>query len=238
MPIAFLLIHSPLVGPYTWIPASQELESKGYRTIVPSLLPALDRGSQYVRAIADGVAREVEQLGINEPLWLVGHSAAGSFLPAIRAALKTPKRIAGYLFVDARLPKNNASLFEDSSPEAVDRQRQMARAGWLPPWSEWFGEDAIREVIPDDKERKRFVEELRPIPLALFEEPIPVFAGWPDAPCVYIRLSEFYKPQAEYASSAGWQVRELNAQHMHMLCDPHLVTEVMLEIVAKFKQPR
>ena len=58
----FLLLHSPLVGPYTWIPVAEELQRKGYRTVVPSLLEALDSGSGFGQAMTDCVERELENL--------------------------------------------------------------------------------------------------------------------------------------------------------------------------------
>jgi hypothetical protein len=35
---AFILVHSPLVGPSTWSPVARALEEGGHRVAVPSLL--------------------------------------------------------------------------------------------------------------------------------------------------------------------------------------------------------
>lgn len=228
MPDDFVLIHSPLVGPFTWKEVAAELARRGKRAVVPSMLSALNERPPYWAALAYCVNQAITEAKLKEPVVLIAHSAAGSFLPAIRQRLPVP--VAAYLFVDARLPKDNASLFATSPAGAEDRQRAIAKEGWLPPWSKWFGEEAMRELIPDSRLRQAFLNELRPLPLALFEEPIPVFIEWPDAPCGYVRLSDFYKPQVEEARVAGWNVLELEVAHLHMLVDPQAVTDTILEI--------
>lgn len=231
MPDDFVLIHSPLAGPLTWRDVATELVRRGKQSVVPSLLSALDARPPYWEALASCVNQAITDVEFKGPAVLIAHSAAGAFLPAIRQRLSTP--VAAYLFVDARLPKNNASLLATGPAGAADRQRAMAREGWLPPWSEWFGDEVMRELLPDSRLRQAFLNELRPLPLALFEEPIPVYAEWPDAPCGYIRLSDFYRPQAEEARRAGWRVLEWEAAHLHMLIDPGVVTDLILEITGR-----
>jgi hypothetical protein len=228
---AFVLVHSPLVGQYTWMPAAAELGRQGFATIVPSLLAVLEGGAPFHAAIAGCVARAVARSDPGGPLILVAHSAAGAYLPTIRAGLERP--VSGYVFVDARLPQDGLSLLDDSPADFAAQLRAMARAGWLPPWSEWFGGEAMGEVIPDDVARGRFLGELRRIPLALFQERIPVPGAWPDAPCGYLRLSEAYAPEAEQARAWGWPVVELAAQHLHMLVDPPAVVRAILELVGE-----
>ncbi len=106
------------------------------------------------------------------PLVLVGHSGAGVLLPAVREALG--RAVAGYIFVDADIPEDNKSrldLFQ--SREDRNSFRRAAQEGMLPTWTE---EDLL-ETIPNPVLRRRFVAELRPLPLAVYEEPIPVFEG-------------------------------------------------------------
>jgi hypothetical protein len=224
----FILVHSPLVGPYTWEAVAGELRGRGHQVVVPSLLDVLDRSSGYAVAIAERVAQAVGRVDDEDPLLLVAHSAAGAYVPVIGEAVGRP--LAGYLFVDARLPRDGGSLFDDSSPDEVERQRDRAVEGWLPPWAEWFGEEAMRGVLPDDGVRQRFVAELRPVPLALFEEPVPSRPGWPDAPCGYLRLSPSYGREVAEARAKGWPVLELEAGHLHMLVEPEMVTRAILEL--------
>jgi hypothetical protein len=140
--------------------------------------------------------------------------------------------VSGYLFVDARLPHDGASLFDDTPPDVVEGQRAMARMGWLPPFSEWFGEWEMRDVLPHDVVRRRFLGGLQRIPLALFEEPIPVPEGWPDVPCGYLRLSEVYEPEAAQARASGWPAINLEGLHLQMLVDPPTVTRALLDLVS------
>jgi hypothetical protein len=230
----FILLHSPLVGPMTWLPVAEELQRRGHLAIVPSFLPVLANGSEFSRAFGLQVAGALADVPLERPLILVAHSAAGAFIPAIRTAVKQP--ITGYIFVDARLPQAGVTLFDDMGVEMVKQLRGLARDGRLPPWSEWFGPEAMKEVIPDSSLRARFVAECPAVPLALFEERIPVFAGWPDAPCAYLRLSKFYVPQTEFARAAGWPVLEMDAGHLHMLVEPTAVAEAILQLAQDLEE--
>lgn len=225
----FLLVHSPLIGPYSWRPTAEELERRGHQTFIPNLLPALALSSGFADAFAELVAETVDQASVTHPLLLVGHSAAGAYLPAIRSALD--REVQAHLFVDARLPSRGASLAEQDSPEEVQQRRELAREGILPPWSEWFDQALIEEAIPERVIRKRFLAELEPIPMALFEETISFNSDWPDAPCAYLRLSEFYQPLAQEASSNGWPVLEANAGHLHPLTHPRETAGLIEELL-------
>ena len=222
----FVLIHSPLVGPLTWALVADELRHRDIEVVVPSLYDVEDTGAPYWKQHAAAVIRALEPISADRPLILVGHSGAGPLLPAIRQMI--PHHVAAYIFADAGIPANGASrldLFE--SPEAANQFRQAAPDGLLPIWSD----EDLREVIPDAGLRRRFVAELRPLPLAVYEEPIPVFDGWPDAPCGYLLFSPVYATLAARARRDGWAYRELDAGHFHMLVDPKAVANALVELV-------
>lgn len=75
------------------------------------------------------------------------------------------------------------------------------------------------------------ISEIRPRSLSFFTEPIPVFDGWPDAPCAYIKFSAPYAWDFKQAKRSGWIVHEVNGAHFHMLVDPSGVTDVIIGTV-------
>jgi hypothetical protein len=77
------------------------------------------------------------------------------------------------------------------------------------------------------------VAELHPRRLDFFDEAIPVFGGWPDARCVYIQFSPMYQNPAARARQNGWLTEELKAGHFHMLVDPAVVTDKIIESANK-----
>jgi Alpha/beta hydrolase family len=156
----------------------------------------------------------------------VGHSGGGALLPAVRQVTGRP--VAGYIFVDAMIPedmKSRLDLF--GSKEAAERFRQGAKNGHLPVWTD----EDLREEIPDDALRRRFVSELRPLPLAVYEESIPVFKGWPDAPCGYLQFTPTYDIGKRRAEASGWAYARIDGGHFHMLADPQAVTDVLIKMV-------
>ncbi len=173
-------------------------------------------------------ARTLASIPAARALTFVAHSGAGPLLPAIRHLSDRP--VAAYLFVDAGIPKDGASrldLIAEESPDFAMQFRQALISGErFPTWS-----DAdLAEVIPDADQRRQMLMELRPRSLGFFEEPIPVFEGWPDAPCGYLKFSPVYEPYAALARKNGWAYRELHAGHFHMLVDPPGVARALLDL--------
>jgi hypothetical protein len=215
------LIHSPLVGPLTWQPVAEILRAEGINAVVPVLSQTVE--SPYWKSHADTIAGAI---GTGQTPILIGHSGAGVLLPAVRQRLDRP--VGGYIFVDANIPVNGKSRLDlFSPPESVEAFRQSAVGGLLPTWTA----DDLVDVIPDDQLRQQFVDELRQLPLAVYEEPIPVFAGWPDAPCSYLHFSATYDDSADYSHRMGWTYRKMDGLHFHMLVDPQAVTYTLLEII-------
>jgi hypothetical protein len=221
-----VLVHSPLVGRYTWEPVAAWFRAaKGGRAVVPDIRVGERSGPPYWQRHVDAVVSSVrDSLGDEDQVTLVAHSGAGVLLPAIGAALPNP--VAAYAFVDAIVPRNRMSRF-DLVPEVADEFRRLAMGGALPPWSA----DDLAAVIPDPDARRRLTAGLPSLPLAVYEEPIPVPADWPDAPVAYLHLTEFYDTFAAEARERNWAYRRVDGRHFHMLIDPAAVGEALLRAV-------
>jgi pimeloyl-ACP methyl ester carboxylesterase len=140
----FVLIHSPLVGPTTWSPLADELERRGREAVVPSLLGVADAPSPQWRHAPEAV--RAATAGAGSPAVLVGHGGGGLLLPVIADAL--PGEVDALVFVDSFLPPAGGSLPLAGSG-LMDQLRALASDGVLPPWSSWFDEGAMRELVPD-----------------------------------------------------------------------------------------
>lgn len=125
---AFVLVHSPRVGPLTWEPVAERLRQRGFNAVVP-VLPTGGIQPLYWMQHAAAVANSLRNLSTTQSIVLVGHSGAGPFLPAARTQIHRP--VAGYIFVDASLPgPDGASRFDlFESHEAVARFRGRAKHG-------------------------------------------------------------------------------------------------------------
>jgi pimeloyl-ACP methyl ester carboxylesterase len=219
-----VLVHSPLVGPATWQEVAARLEADGERVAVPDLTPAL-HGASYTADQAAAVRRSIRR----DRVILIGHSGAGPLLPAFGVGAD----VAGYLFVDAGLPTPGQSWMETAPPGLVDRLKGMAKDGWLPPWSQWWGPDGLADLLPEPELRQRFTEDCPPLPLAMFTERRPVVAGWPNAPCAYLRLGDSYQAEFEQARQLGWATAELPSHHLAMLTDPGAVADGIRALIER-----
>jgi hypothetical protein len=219
----FVLVHSPAVGPMTWEPVAGAIRRRGHTADVPDL--AADGPIESWRGCVEAVRRAMTS--IEEPVVLAGHSNAGLLLPAIAEAVSSP--VAAFVFVDSDLPTEGSSFM--APPWFMDQLRSMAVDGWLPPWSTWFGEDAMRDLVPDEEVREAIMSEVPSLPLTYFEEGAPVPAGWDDAPCSYLLFSPAYVEAAEAARRRGWPVEELHdADHLHMVVDPEGVADALITL--------
>jgi hypothetical protein len=212
---------------------ADELRQRGLIVILPTLHDSPERKQPYWQQHASSVAQSLADVPKSLPLILVAHSGAGPLLPAIRRSIQNP--VDAYVFVDAGISRDGVTrldlmLYEDAD-WADQFQKELERGGRFPTWS--F--DDLREAIPDENIRSQMVSELRPRNLDFFTEPIPIFAGWPDAPCVYIQLSASYDWDAALARLANWPTYKLEAGHFHMLVDARQVAELIVDSVNKIQ---
>jgi hypothetical protein len=222
--VAFVLVHSPLAGPVTWEPLAVELARRGCAVRTPDLGGAEADAEPFWRRHTRAAADVLRSLPPEARPLLAGHSAAGALLPAIREAAGRP--VAGYLFVDAHLPRDGLPRAEGERLASLSRL--YAAGGRCPDWSP----GVLREAVPDPSWRARLAGELRPPPWPYWEETIPVFAGWPDAPCAFLRFTPnaAYDGAAGEARSQGWPCRELAGGHFHMLVDAPAVADALLAL--------
>jgi hypothetical protein len=186
-----VLIHSPLVGPATWVAVADELVRRGREAVVPSLLGVAAAPASQWRHVSEVVRAATANTAA--PVVLVGHSGAGLLLPAIADALTV--EVAALVFVDSFLPPANGSV-RLAPPGHMDQLRALASDGVLPPWSSWFGEDAMRELVPDDRLRATVTEEMPRLPLSYFEASVSLPGGWRARPCAYLLLATSPTPRA------------------------------------------
>jgi alpha/beta hydrolase family protein len=226
----FVLVHSPLVGPFPWSLVADELGTRGVSVALPTLPEA--RPAPYWRYDAEAVAAQVADVG--EPLVLVGHSGACPLLPAIGTAVDG--KISAYVLVDGDLPPAPGSggsridLLREASPALADELEALLAAGRsFPTW----GDEDLREEIPEERLRARVVAEVRPQPREFWTEDLPAVPGWPDAPCGYLELSPHYTAASSRARERGWRYRHLRGGHFEMLVRPSDVAAAMLELAGE-----
>jgi hypothetical protein len=227
-----LLVHSPLVGPATWELVAADLAGSGYQVRVPDLTGTVAAGPPYSSRQAEVIARSAS----GQPAILIGHSGAGALVAAAGAIIE---QVRGYIFADAGLPTPGRTWMDTVPPGLAAQLRAMADAqGWLPPWPQWWGEQALAELIPDPEERRRFAANCPRLPLAMFEEVHPPAPQWPDAPAAYLQLSEAYADQAAKARELGWPVIQRVSHHLAPLTDPGLVSESLRELLGQLRHKR
>jgi len=99
-PGTIVLLHAPYGAAASWGDLPEMLRSYGMDVIAPDVADAA--GPRYVARASLIIAATAP----TAPLVLVGHGAAGPILPGIAVAQQAAHRkVGGYVFVDAELPR-------------------------------------------------------------------------------------------------------------------------------------
>jgi hypothetical protein len=222
---AFVLVHSPSVGPRTWAPIKSRLDDVGAVTIVPTLVAVADAGTPFWEKVSEITREAIDQLPADQPIVIVAHSNAGLFVPVVVAS--APRPVVGCIFVDAALP----SLFGPTpvaTPELLEFLRPKVVDGRLPQWTAWWDDADIAPMFPDAEVRRVVSAEQPRLPLSYYEELVPVPLGWDSLPCGYLLFGPPYDAMARDAAQRGWAVKENAGLHLHQLVDPDAVTRSII----------
>lgn len=170
---AFVLLHSPLVGPFTWSLVAEALRARDCEVFVPTLPDTEGIAAPAWHQYAAIIAHVLTAVPRNRPVHWIGHSGAGPLLPTLRHAVPHP--VASYVFVDAGLPRNGASyldLLAIEVPDQVAALQQMLQAGErFPDWNDAM----LRPLIPNPARRSRMLAEVPPDPWPFLPSPSPCF---------------------------------------------------------------
>lgn len=225
---AYVLVHSPAVGPSTWASVAALLHARGDDAVVPDLRRVGSAGAPYWASVVDVVGDAQGQLDDGGPVVLVGHSNSGLLLPAIAAG--SPREVAAAVLVDAALPSRGSS---PAAPAAfLDRLRTLAASdGLLPRWTDWWSDADVAELLPDPEQRARVVADQPRLPLAYYEQQLPTPDAWWSLPRAYLRLSAAYDAELDAATAEGWPTARLEGGHLHQVVAPDEVTSAVVGLV-------
>ena len=217
--VRFVLIHSPLVGPATWKWVAEELRQNDHDVAVPDLRRAAEAGdaAEVIGAAASVVGRD--------PVVVVGHSGAGSFLPSIAADAS-----ARLVFVDAGIPPCSGEV--TAGGDFIDRLRTLSSSGVLPKWSTWWGDGAMEVLVPAVDRRREIVAELPEVPLALYESPITLPERWCELPSAFVLLSDAYRADADTARSRQWPILERVGSHFDIVNLPSTIAADLVAVTS------
>jgi hypothetical protein len=227
----FVLLHSPLIGPLAWSAVAGELAKRGIGVILPVIPPLGELTASLYAGVSHAVASQI--LGQDGPFVLAVHSGAGGLAPAIVAA--AGRQVEAVLYVDAILPHPGRSWFETASDALGEYLKAKVVDGMVPAWDQWLPPQALAKLLPDYVMREAFVAELKPTPLAWFEERAPEIDLPPDVGSGFLRLSESYDSEAEEAQRLGWPALRRNLHHLAMATHPEDVTTNMLALARALK---
>jgi len=222
--VTFLLVHSPVVGPATWRWVGDALRAAGETVIVPDLVEAAISGDPMRFAARAASAASTG----DEDVVVVGHSGAGCLLPRIADLMSPRPRLI--VFVDAGVPPCDGDVLVGGT--FLGTLQSLAVDGRLPPWSRWWGDDAMERLV-DVPERRAAIEAELPIaPLAFYETSIAMPFGWCGTPCAYVLLSPSYRDDAVTASVRGWPVVERLGRHLDMANDELSIASILIHLAA------
>jgi hypothetical protein len=219
-----VLIHSPLVGVSSWLPTAVALRSRGASVHVPDIVSA----AAAFPAWRDWSSRLLPQIGgLQRPI-LIGHSAACVLIAEISGKMAT----SGLIFVDGQIPPGEGDVAAAEGWFRTFVDKLPVSDGRLPPWSDWWGPEAMTALFTDPVARESFAGGLPRLRRDWFDDSI-VLKSWSHVPAGYIRTSELLEADAASAGQRGWPVIRLQGTHLHPLLRPEETADAILSIVCR-----
>lgn len=227
--VSFVLVPSFLLGAETWHGVGEVLGRLGYRSVIASPRPTTPRDPDHIGPWLDQVVAAAEGER-DRPLVLVAHSASCPRLPLVAQRLiANGHHVHMMIAVNGRIPWVDGQSPVDADPPLRDLLDGMVRPNdYLPPWHRWWG-SMILDMVPSEEIRKRIFSEAKPVPRALFDQPIAV-PELPEVPWAFLATGKMYEPAYERAKEAGWRVARLDGEHLHIVVDPVTVAGMLLSL--------
>ena len=221
---AFLLVHSPLLGPSCWGPFGKVASKAGHPIAIPDLTSASTAQPPRWEALVEAAVDAGEDLG-SEPV-VIGHSGAGVFLPEIAHRLGA----IALLFIDAVVPPLQG--VHRTSPSLTRLLDDQVVDGKLRPWIEWWPAETVADLLPEPEDRSRLSSDMPIVPRSFYDEAVPVPEGWSDRNCGYLRLSAAYDEEYAEAGRRGWARLQFDGDHLSIFTRPAPVLSALEELIA------
>jgi hypothetical protein len=160
-------VNGPLDDPTWWSTTAPDLRAAGVQVVTSEVAV---NGAPYGIGWIAAAARHLHASPPDNPLVLVGHGTAGPLLPALARTQRAAGRsVAGYVFVDATLPRPGRTSHLDLTGAADPAAAAAAHDVLHQEGGTWPGD----ADLPRDH--------------TFWTESLPMVADWPDAPCAYVR---------------------------------------------------
>ena len=235
----YVLVHGAWHGAWCWRKVTPLLEAAGHAVVAPTLsgvgelahLATPDLGTE---DHVDDVVNALEAGDLRNAV-LVGHSYGGIVIGA--AAHRVPERVGHLVYLDALVPKDNASAADVAVPAWIQLAQVQANEdgnGWLVPPPDV--EDPFGITDPADAEWVR--ANLTPQPLKTWADRVRLTDPRAEAiPKTYIRCPLRKHPGPDTLSrhaetarrSPAWRYRELASDHDSLITHPRELADLLLE---------
>jgi hypothetical protein len=114
--------------------------------------------------------------------------------------------------------------------------RGLAKEGRLPPWSRWWGEAAMRKLVPDDAARNDIEADMPEVPLSYLMGAVEAPASWHQGRSAYLRFSEAYLAEENVARARGWPIAIVPGGHLQMVVDPVTTADAVLRLASALRR--
>lgn len=237
------LIHPPALSPVVWRPLASVLRAAGHEVALPDYTGEVEVAASWWRRATLACVLAIDELvgtpqltgearegargypGVAAgPDVLVAYSGAGVLMPLVANA-RPPRRA---VFLDAVVPASGRHTVPSEQVRAFAAGLRDRHGGdRLPPWTRWWGEDGIAELLPDAGLRDELDRTAPRLPVDFFDEAVGVAPGWEPERIDYVQLSDAYDADATQARARGWTVHRLQADHLAVTTRPEDVADLL-----------
>lgn len=109
----------------------------------------------------------------------------------------------------------------------------VTEAGVLRRWLDWWPEEVIVELLPNEADRAELEADMPRVPRSFYEHDVKVPSGWSRIRCGYLMLSDAYEAELQDASERGWPTARFDSDHLAPHTQPGSVLRGILQLARR-----
>ncbi|MDG6994862.1 MAG: alpha/beta hydrolase [Nitrososphaerota archaeon] len=229
----YVLVPGAWLGGWCWRRLAEYLRGDGHQ-VYPATLTGLGERT-HLGAPDVGLATHVQDV-INlleyedlSEVVLVGHSYAGIVIAGVVQG--AAQRVSRLIFLDANLPINNRSIFDEWSPRGRELVMEDCRTngeGW-----KWHFPGELGEAGSDISETdlKRMSSKASPHPIKTFTDPLhfseELFRSFPKTYALCSKVAHSQATLDRINNEPDWKVINIDAGHWPMISAADRLTKAL-----------
>jgi hypothetical protein len=109
----------------------------------------------------------------------------------------------------------------------------VTEASVLRRWLDWWPEEVIVELLPDEADRAELEADMPRVPRSFYAHDVKVSPGWSQRGCGYLMLSDAYEAELQDADKRGWPTARFDSDYLAPHTQPESVLREIVQLARR-----